>query len=473
MKKCRYFGTILMKLAVCLACSIALSFGGCSMLPSAGPGASEVVSAGQAENKVLFDIVEVDNRVVSTQLTQPKKSFHARFEKDLQPPELKIAVGDTLSVTIWESAAGGLFSDAPPPQLSSGSRPGTEPLAPESPRPTTETPPIGPAPGLDQLPGTSNQPPIASSETQPPRAGRPPSNSFRQTGPLSSEATAATSDRQGATLPDQQVAPDGAIGVPYAGRVPAAGRTPAGVQQTIEARLASKAHQPQALVIIKKSDANAVTVGGEVVAGTRVRLSPGGDRLLQVIAAAGGAKAPLYETFVRLSRNGATVAIPLERLVAEPAENIYARPGDVITLVRMPQTFTVFGATGRNSAIAFDAENITLSQALAKSQGLRDDLANPKGVFLFRYEPASMVQALDQPMATHTPDGTSPVAYRFDFSDANSYLIADRFPVHDKDIIFVSDAGAIQVQKLFTLLSSVTGPIVTGLLVCRNGNTKC
>ncbi len=442
------------------------------MFPSAGPVASEVVSAGQAETKVLFDIVEVDNRVVSTLLAQPKESFHARFEKGLQPPELKIAVGDTLSVTIWESAAGGLFSEASPPQLPGGSRPGTEPLAPESPRPTTETP-TGPVPGLDQLFGTSNQPPVASPETQLPGASRPSSSNIRQTGPLSIEATAATADRRGATIPDQQVAPDGAIGVPYAGRVRAAGRTPAEVQQTIEARLASKALQPQALVIVKKSDANAVTVAGEMVAGAKVRLSPGGDRLLQVIAAAGGAKAPVYDTFVRLSRNGITMAIPLERLVAEPAEDIYARPGDIITLVRVPQTFTVFGATGRNAAIAFNAENITLSEALAKSQGLRDDLANPKGVFLFRYEPASIVQALDQPMATHAPEGTSPVAYRFDFSDANSYLIADQFPVHNKDIIFVSDAGAVQVQKLFTLLSTVTGPIVSGLLVCRNGNTKC
>src|SRR5215472_2279949 len=136
MKKCRYFGSILMQLAACLACSIALSFGGCSMIPSAGPAASNVVSAGQTENKVLFDIVEVDNRVVSTVLAQPKESFHARFEKGLQPPELKIAVGDTLSVTIWESAAGGLFSEALPPQLPGSSRPGTEPLAPESRRPT-------------------------------------------------------------------------------------------------------------------------------------------------------------------------------------------------------------------------------------------------------------------------------------------------------------------------------------------------
>src|SRR5271169_5479105 len=279
-----------MKLAALFTCFTALLLGGCTMLPSAGPVASEVLAAGQSENKVLFDVVEVDNRVVSTLLVQPKESFHARFEKDLLPPELKIAVGDTLSVMIWESAAGGLFSEAPPQQLPSGSRPATEPLAPESPRPTTETP-AGPIPGINQPFGPPNQPPGAPPET-PAQAVRPPTGNIPQTGPLSVEAAAATSSRQNATIPDQQVAPDGAIDVPYAGRVPAAGRTPAEVQQAIEALLANKALQPQALVIVKKSDANAVTVAGEVVAGARVPLSPGGDRLLQVIAAAGGITTP-------------------------------------------------------------------------------------------------------------------------------------------------------------------------------------
>jgi len=441
--------------------------GGCSMLPSAGPMASEVVAGGQAGDQILFDVVPVDDRVVSTLLAQPKESFHARFENDAAPPDLKIAIGDTISVTIWESAAGGLFSEAPPERSSTGSRPATEPLAPESPPPAPE-PPGGSSPPFDQLFGIPN--PRAGAPT--PSPGRPDANN-PPTGRFSIEAAAATDGRRGATIPDQLVAPDGAISVPYAGRVPAAGLTPTGIQQAIEASLAEKALDPQALVIVKKSSANAVTVAGEVVAGARVPLSPGGDRLLQVIAAAGGANAPVYETFVRLSRNGVTGTIPLERLVADPAEDIYARPGDVVTLVRAPQSFSVFGAAGRNAAITFDAEKITLSQALAKSQGLRDDLANPKGVFLFRYEPASIVRALDQPMATQAQDGVSPVVYRFDLADANSYFIADQFPVRDKDIIFVADAGAAQVQKLFTLISTVTGPIMTGLLVCRTGNTKC
>jgi len=548
--------------AACIVCLIALSLGGCTTLPSAGPAASEVAAAGQAENEVQFDVVEVDDHVVSTLLAQPKESFHARFEKDQQPPELKIAVGDTISVTIWEGAAGGLFSEGPPPQFPTGSRPATEPLVPESPRPPTETP-TQPTPGIEQLLGPPNQPPGAPPEApfgapnQPPGAPAetpPSSENLPRAAPQPTEGAAPASEGRAATIPDQQVGPDGTIGVPYAGRVPAAGRTPADVQQTIEALLANKALGPQALVIVKKSDANAVTVAGELVAGARVPLSPGGDRLLQVIAGAGGIgaaggaggrggggggaggaagggaggggaggggggrggagggggvaaaggaagvaaaggaagaaaaggaalpaagagasaiAAPVYETFVRLSRGGVTATIPLERLVAEPAENIYAKPGDVLTLVRIPQTFSVFGATGRNATITFDAENISLSQALAKSQGLRDDLANPTGVFLFRYEPASIVRALGQPLAARASEKGSPVAYRFDFSDAHSYLLADQFPVRDKDIIFVADAGAVQVQKLFTLLQTVTGPVITGLLVCRSSGTKC
>jgi len=465
-----------------------LSLAGCSMLSSAGPPtASAVVASAQSEDQILFDVVPVDQRVVSTLLAQPKESFHARFEKDADPPELKIAIGDTISVTIWESAAGGLFGEAPV-QPFTGSRPATEPLAPES-RPTVPGTGV-PAP---ETPGGPNLPFDQFSGAPGRRPGAPSS------APFSAETAAAAGGRQGATIPDQLVTADGAISVPYAGRIRAAGRTSAEVQQTIEALLADKALGPQALVIVRKSAANAVTVAGEMVAGARIPLSPGGDRLLQVIAAAGGTTTtpttltvaggttttlitptvygavttPIHEIFVRLSRDGVTATIPLARLVADPVEDIYARPGDVLTLVRVPQTFSVFGAAGRNAAITFDAEKLTVSEALAKSQGLRDDLANPNGVFLFRYEPMGVVRALDQPIATRAQDGVSPVVYRFDLADANTYFLADRFPVKDRDIIFVADAGAAQVQKLFTLLSTVTGPILTGLLVCSSGNTKC
>ncbi len=285
------------------------------------------------------------------------------------------------------------------------------------------------------------------------------------------EAYGVGPEGHAAVIPDQHVGSDGAISIPYAGRVPAAGRSPEEVQKTIEARLAEKALQPQALVIVKKSDANAVTVTGEVVTGAKIPLSSGGNRLLEVIAAAGGVKAPPHEIFVRLSRGGITATVPLGQLVSNPAEDIYAQPGDVLTVVRAPQTFSVFGATGRTAEISFDAEHLSLSEALGKSQGLRDDLAKPEGVFLFRYEPNSVVRALDQPIGSGTTGRVSPIVYRFDLRDGKSYLLAQEFPVENKDVIFVADAPAVQSYKFATLLSSITGPVITGLLVCQGG--KC
>src|ERR1700722_11723608 len=323
-----------MKLLVFLFCLVVLSAGGCSWIPRAGPSTSDVLEQGQAGGEILFDVVQVDDRVVNALIAQPKERFALRFKKDVQPAGGKSGAGDTLSVSIWESAAGGLFSETPPVPAPTGGRPGIEPLAPESP------PPIGQQGefGIPRRPTETGRPP----EERRPSAGE----SF------SPEAIGAAGGRRSATIPDQGVGADGAISVPYAGRVPVAGRLPAEVQQAIEARLAGKALGPQVLVIVKKSAANAVTVllnesgqenavgSGETsienlignlsnpveapaavatdvgaspspiqatpTAGARVPLSPGGDRLLQIIAAAGGAKAPVHETFVQLSRGGVT-----------------------------------------------------------------------------------------------------------------------------------------------------------------------
>src|SRR5690349_10308618 len=156
-----------MKLSVFLSCLIALSVGGCSWIPRAGPSTSDVLEQGQRAGEILFDVVEVDDRVLSTLRAQPKESFAARFKNDTSPPEVRIAIGDTVSALIWESAAGGLFSEAPPAPPSARSR--VEPLERES-RPPAEAPP-GEFGAPPQSPDTSRR-------EQPRSAGNPPGASF-------------------------------------------------------------------------------------------------------------------------------------------------------------------------------------------------------------------------------------------------------------------------------------------------------
>jgi polysaccharide biosynthesis/export protein len=380
-----------MKFAAILVRLAGATLGGCSTLPTAGPTTGQVVDQAVKDDQARFDIVDVDNNVVSALLARPAESFQSRFRQYGKPPDPKIGIGDAITVTIWEAAGGGLFGGGITTGVSPGSR--------------------------------------------------------------------------SVTIPDQVVARDGAISVPFADRIHVAGQSPLEVQRTIEQRLAEKAIEPQVLVNITRSITNTATVSGEVVAGARVPLSINGDRLLDLIALAGGAKSPVYETFVRLSRNGVTATIPMEQLVSEPAENIYAWPGDVLTLVRIPQTFSVFGATGQNMQVTFGAEKITLAEALAKAGGLQDLRADPAGVFLFRFEPPAVVGALKASALATGPGGSSPVVYRLDLSDANSYFFAQRFPVEDKDVIYVANARLNELQKFFTLLNTITGPVITGIVV--------
>ncbi|HEV2303039.1 MAG TPA: polysaccharide biosynthesis/export family protein [Stellaceae bacterium] len=283
----------------------------------------------------------------------------------------------------------------------------------------------------------------------------------------------ATSDpppggSQSVAIPVQVVGPDGGISVPYAGRVPVAGRLPVEVQHEIERRLGGKAIEPQAIVTLAKSVTDSATVSGEVVSGARLPLSLNGERLLDLIAAAGGAKSPVYDTFVRLSRGGVTVTIPMERLVSHPAENIYAWPGDVLTLVRVPQSFTAFGATGRNAEVEFEARRLSLIKAIAKAGGLVDQRADPEGVFLFRYEPAAIVEALHTRNLETGPGGSSPVVYRLDMRDADAYFLAQRFRIENNDVLYVANAPLTDLQKFFTLLNTLTGPVITGIVVNKS-----
>lgn len=275
-----------------------------------------------------------------------------------------------------------------------------------------------------------------------------------------------TSGSKSAVIPEQVVGRDGSITVPYAGRIAVAGRRPQDVQETIERALAGKAIQPQILVQVTRPVSQAVTVGGEVATGARVPLTPRGDRLLDVIAQAGGVRAPVHETFVRLSRAGRTLSVPLGRVVADPSENIYMQPGDAVTLVREPQTFQAFGASGRNAEVPFEAEGISLSQALAKVGGLQDQRADPTGVFLFRWETPTLARrlaALTLPGAAALPPTTAPVpvVYRLNLRSPASFFLAQRIPLANRDVLYVSNAPLTELEKALRIFNLVASPAAT------------
>jgi protein involved in polysaccharide export with SLBB domain len=461
------------------AATLALLLAGCSDLPRR----DDVIAQANEEGEIAFNVVKIDESVVDVLAARPRPAFRERFKEYLPTPELKIAIGDTVSVVIWEAGPNGLFGNSLPDFSFRRKRlTGIETRSSPSEEAASRSSLIGPL-GEITLPAPGAG--LTASRPSPPSATSAGANKdaaaalaarglgVPETSDRAKELAryAEQTGRPGTEIPNQPVGADGTITIPYAGRVAAAGRTATELGRRIEALLGPIAIDPQALVLVQRGAGSAVTVAGEAIQGARVPLSPGGTRLLDVIAAVGGANTPVAETFVRLSRDGVTATVPLSVLVADPDQNIFARPGDVLIVSRAPQTFSVFGAAGSNALITFDTERLSLAEALAKAGGLLDQRSDASAIFVMRYEPVELVRALDQPLGARAPPGLSPIVYRLDLNDAKSYLLAKRFPVRDRDIIFVAEAKLVSITSALQTLSQVSGPVTTGLLVCRR--TKC
>ncbi|MFM7446036.1 MAG: polysaccharide biosynthesis/export family protein, partial [Tabrizicola sp.] len=163
-------------------------------------------------------------------------------------------------------------------------------------------------------------------------------------------------------LPELLVGPEGTISVPFAGAVPARGRTLREIEEEIVRRLRGRANAPQAQVRLSRNVTSTVTVVGEVNQSAQVPLTPKGERLLDVLARAGGVKSPVNLTTVQVTRNGQSYRMPLSAIIDRGENNVVLARDDVVTVLFQPYSFTVLGAAGRNDEIRFEAFGITLSQ---------------------------------------------------------------------------------------------------------------
>lgn len=261
------------------------------------------------------------------------------------------------------------------------------------------------------------------------------------------------------TLPEQMVTPDGTITVPFAGHIPVKGRNTQGIEEDVKKRLQGKANQPQVLVRVIKNNTSNVTVVGEVNSSTRMALTPKGERLLDALAASGGVKQQVNRMAIQLSRENVTATMPFDAIIRDPQQNILLKPGDVITALFQPQSFSVLGATGKNEEIPFEAQGISLAQALARSGGLADNRADARGVFIFRFEDAKLVNP--EKAARLGANSTIPVIYQVDLRDPASFFVTQSFPVQNRDVIYVANSPAAEFEKFLRLVVSVALPSVT------------
>ena len=262
------------------------------------------------------------------------------------------------------------------------------------------------------------------------------------------------------SLPELLVGPSGTITIPFAGEVPAAGRTLRQIEQTIVARLRGRAHLPQAIVRLSRNATANVTVLGDVKAPQRIPLTPRGERLLDAIAQAGGTNQALDRITIQISRGSVVQRMPAADVIRDSKQNIVLEKDDIITAFYQPYSFTVLGAAGRNDEIRFEGVGLTLSQALGRIGGLQGDRADPKGVFLFRWELPQVLGQIPAGVPTNQ-DGRIPVIYRADLKQPETFFAAQRFQMRDGDIVYVSNSKLSDLQRFVGVVASSILPVST------------
>ncbi|MGO9483127.1 MAG: polysaccharide biosynthesis/export family protein [Rhodomicrobium sp.] len=400
------------------ALALCLILPACAELPVSGPRHDDILmgaatSAINAPGTVAFDyaLVDLNEASVNAVYDIDADSFLRSFGKDRgAPPKVPIGAGDVLQLTIFESKSGGLFIP-----VDAGVRPGNY-----------------------------------------------------------------------VTLPPQTVDVNGKIAVPYAGDIQVAGRSVLEVQRMIEERLANRAIEPKVIISINEEVAGTVSVVGEVNLPKKVKLTQSGERILDVIAFAGGPRYPGYEIYITVQRKGRKATMYFNSLVLHPEENIYAVPGDTIYLYHEPRRFVAFGAVGvaagigASSALSglsgqfnFDQERVSLAEGVAKAGGLLDAQANPGQVFVYRMEARNILKLIGVDLEKFPPEKkVIPTVYRANFRDPSSYFFAQRFPMRNKDVLYVSNAESVEVMKFLNFVNSVAtvgGSIPQSAAAARHG----
>lgn len=267
-------------------------------------------------------------------------------------------------------------------------------------------------------------------------------------------AGAIPAGAHGTALPTQLVEADGSIVIPFAGRVRVGGLTPLAAGERVVAALAGRATTPQAVVSLVGASLDTATVGGDVARPVLVPLTLRGERILDAIALAGGARDEPYNCDVQLTRDGRVARIPLQRIVDDTRENLVLEPGDTVFVLHAPRSFLVLGAALKVAQFQFETEQVSLAEAVAHGGGPSELTANISQVFLLRTESPALVRRLlaGVPNAAPIPDAPVAVAYHLDLRHGSGYFLAQKMQVQDKDIVLMANANEVQVQKILNII---------------------
>lgn len=396
--------------------ALALLSAGCSIMPATGPQGSAVLneSAGGEGVAVPYALVKVTPEVVRV-LGRYAPRLSTAIADRTPPQAFRFGVGDLVSVTIYEAAAGGLFSS------DNGAHSGNSVTIP-------------------------NQAVDESGNIAVPYAGE-----VRAKGRTPAEVQADIVNALKARALEPQVvvalAKQNTSLISVLGDVRLAGRFPA---------------SPSGERLL-----DAIALAGGPV-------SQGYDVWVSLERKGHRASVPFGTLLYEPANNIYVMPNDVIYLYNQPQTFVaFGAAGSSSTTTAISVGATGGNSTGGQGLYRFDAWRLSLAEAFGKLGGLNDSLAEPSWAFLYRGETREVASKLGVDVSKFAGP-IIPIVYNLNLRDPSGYFLAQNFEMRNKDVIYTSNAASVETTKflqfLRTIMATANDPIVysTNAYILRN-----
>lgn len=232
----------------------------------------------------------------------------------------------------------------------------------------------------------------------------------------------------------------GVIYYPYVGEVKVAGLNTDQIRQAITGHLKSFVVNPMVSVNVLKYRSQFVNVIGELNLPAKIPLNDVPITILDAISLAGGAtfRGDLQNVVVKRG-NELCVFNLLPKGFNSPAA-LFLMHNDVVYVPnKINNQIYVLGEMLMPQSIVMDSDEMTLSEAIARANGIDPFTANPKLLFVFR----------------ENEDGEK-VAYHLNAESPAALLLANNFPLKRQDLVYVGTYEPAYLNRIMSNFLSTT-----------------
>jgi len=243
----------------------------------------------------------------------------------------------------------------------------------------------------------------------------------------------------------------GNLRFPFVGNLHVEGMTVDDVQRKLAAELGKSFHDPQVTVRIASFRSKQVYVDGEVRTPGAQSINDIPTTLYDAISHAGGFSAAADQSRITLTRGGHSYELNFTGMLQRGfnPSSIMLRPGDLIRVSAREENgvFVLGEVTKPVTALPLRSGQLTLSDALSQAGSINSTTADAAQLYVIR--------GLGKDAQVFHLDAASPV----------SMILANRFELQPKDIVYVDGNGLVRFSRVLSLLlPGINAGLTAGLV---------